>query len=264
MIGRIKQLLARLLGMNNYLLFISRAYFYLYQLGILKNQYPENYLVKRLVSKGDYVIDLGANLGYFTLPISHIIAEEGKIWAVEPIPVFNEILRANQKLSRFPNNIYLMPYALSEKNGEVITMEVPFRNGVIRHGLSAVKENDNQPQDPVKTYQVTSYNPATLFSALQKLDFIKCDVEGYEVHIIPQLKDVIKTFLPVIQIEMGPPDNRKTIYELLRPMGYEVYGLAYPKLFKGPKAVEKIAGDFYFVPWEQTEEFEKNMKLTVV
>lgn len=264
MIGRIKQLLARILGMKNYLLLISRAYFQLYRWGLLKNQYPENYLVKNLVAKNDHVIDLGANLGYFTIPISRIIGKEGKIWAVEPIPVFNEILDANRKLSPHPNNIQLMPYALGEQDAEPLTMEVPVRNGVIRHGLSAVKGEEKHQQDSVKTYQVTSYNPATLFSDLKKLDFIKCDVEGYEAYVIPQLEAVIKAFLPVLQIEIGPPANRKTIHALLKPMGYEVYGLAYPELVKGPKALEQIAGDFYFVPGNRTGEFEKKMQLTVV
>ncbi len=265
MISLIKQFLSKTLGIKKYLTVISRAYFFLYRLGLLKNKYPENYLVQNLVNPGDYVIDLGANLGYYTIPISRIIGKNGKIWAVEPIPIFNEVLTTNKSLSPYPENIVQLPYALGDKDGDVITMQVPVRNGVIRHGLSTVEvENGKKSQETsYLTYQVTSYNPATLFQDISRVDFIKCDVEGYETHIIPHIKELIQTFLPWIQIEIVPKENRFTIHKALKPLGYEVYGLTYPTLKKGEKALEQVAGDFYFIPENSSEKFEKKIGLVI-
>ena len=63
------------MGQENYLKFLSRGFHTAYALGFLKNNrnYQFNYFVKRIVKKGDYVVDLGANLGYFSRIFSNIV-----------------------------------------------------------------------------------------------------------------------------------------------------------------------------------------------
>jgi len=263
MVGLIKKLLSKTLGIKHYLIIISRVYFRLYRWGKLREQYPENYLIQRLVKPGDHVIDLGANLGYYTIPISRIIGSAGKVWAVEPIPIFNEVLTANKALSPHPENITQLPYALGDRDHETITMHVPVQNGTIRHGLSAVQQDQHEQHTEFLTFEVQGYNPATLFKDRERVDFIKCDVEGYEGHIIPHLTELIQQCKPVMQIEISPQENRHALYHLLAPLGYTVYKLAYPALKKGANALDQGGGDYYFVPEDKITEFEQNTGLAI-
>ena len=262
MISFVKKLLAKSLGLKAYLKVISRGYFILYRLGFLNEKYPENHLIQRFVKKGDYVIDLGANLGYYTIPLSQLVGPDGKVWAVEPIPIFNEVLEANKSQSPNPQNIIQFPYAMGDEDEQVITMQIPVQDGMIRHGLSAVQRESAKGVE-YKTYQVTSYNPATLFKDVEKVDFIKCDVEGYEGHVIPHLKSLIAANKPILQVEIGSVENRELIYNMLEPLGYTIYGLQYPNLLKGANVINEAVSDFYFVPENRLSAFEKDIGLAI-
>ncbi|MBK9190011.1 MAG: hypothetical protein IPM77_00130 [Crocinitomicaceae bacterium] len=58
-------------------------------------------------------------------------------------------------------------------------------------------------------------NGDALFSEFKadKLDFIKCDVEGFEQYVIPSLESTISAHLPVLQIELSGDENRKKVCE---------------------------------------------------
>ena len=52
-------------------------------------------IVKKELKKGDIVIDIGANIGYYVLLESKIVGEKGKVYAIEPVPQNVDILRKN-------------------------------------------------------------------------------------------------------------------------------------------------------------------------
>ncbi|RYZ57824.1 MAG: hypothetical protein EOO14_10485, partial [Chitinophagaceae bacterium] len=69
MINTVKRLLFQFLKIDGYLTVVQKSYLAGFTFGLLKNNpsYQWHYFVQSLVKEGDHILDIGANLGYFTL-----------------------------------------------------------------------------------------------------------------------------------------------------------------------------------------------------
>ena len=63
-----------------------------------------------------------------------------------------------------------------------------------------------------------------MFAEVGKIDFIKCDIEGYERVVIPELKPLIERHHPTVLIETDG-DTRHEIIKMFTDMGYRAYML---------------------------------------
>ena len=89
----IKKILLNLLGEKRYLTLLSGTYQRLYRTGLLGKEYEDVYFLKKIIRPGDYCADIGAHLGYFTIELSRLAGDSGKVFAVEPITPFHQILQ---------------------------------------------------------------------------------------------------------------------------------------------------------------------------
>ncbi len=242
----IRSLLLKFLGHQSYLLWISDIYIRLIKLGLLKNKYPELFYLETIIKPGDICIDIGANVGYYSVFLSKYVTQSGRVYSVEPVPLFAKVFLKNT-YNHALNNITLYQTALGAENKK-ITMGTPTINGVFRHGLTKVLLGDNKEESNMQTYETDMRIPDELFAPLVKIDFIKCDVEGYEIHLFPHLLNTLKKHLPIIQIEISGEHNRKKMFDILLPLGYHIYKLQNNKLFEIPSADAMVYedGDFYF------------------
>lgn len=238
----IRQWLAATLGTQRYLQLISKTYIRLVKAGFFKSKYPELFYLDQLIKKDFVCIDLGANVGYYSTRLAQLT--ENTIYAVEPVALFREVLQHNLRTFTC-SNVEIYPYALGSEEKK-ISMGTPVVDGVFRHGLTKVM--DGSEQNMGQTYEVDMKVPDVLFSDLQRLDYVKCDVEGYETFIFPHFTQTLSKFKPVIQIEISSPDNRKQIADVLLPMGYRVFALANEKLIPltAAQMLDYNGGDFYF------------------
>ncbi|MCX6236546.1 MAG: FkbM family methyltransferase [Bacteroidia bacterium] len=241
----IKQALYKILGVRNYLIVVSRLFFISYSLRFLKKNktFDCHYFIKNLINEGDYVIDIGANLGYYSRLFAQLIGPNGKVFSVEPVTLFRKILKINTSGFR---NTTIIPYALGTEDNKPIVMGIPKSNKYLRHGLTRVLDtNENEPFE--FTFNEKMFTPVTLFGKLERCDYIKCDVEGYEIHIIPQLEFLLKPFQPIIQIEIEPV-NRKSIVDFLSSLSYSAFYLKDELLFPVEENSQGIDGDLFFIP----------------
>ena len=85
--GLIRRALYRTLPLNDYLKVLSGAYLFCYRTGLMRRsaafEYPR--FLRNLVSAGDTVIDIGANLGYYSFVFSRLVGPSGRVCAVEPV-----------------------------------------------------------------------------------------------------------------------------------------------------------------------------------
>jgi hypothetical protein len=96
-----------------------------------------------------------------------------------------------------------------------------------------------------------------LFASLEKLDFIKCDVEGYESVVMRELEPVILKHLPVVLLETGGA-NRRPMIESFREWGYAGYVLEGGRLVSVMRASETLREkDIVFIPGHRHGEFTK-------
>lgn len=243
---KVRALLIQILGFEKYLALVSRIYLRLVKSGLLRDKYPELFFLEKLIQPGYTCVDIGANVGYYSYFLSKYAGENGKVYAVEPVALFAQIFKKNTASSGF-NNITLHQTALGASKGNV-TMGTPVINGVLRHGLTSVVDSDKT--EGMHTYQVPLEVPDELFQNLSRFDFLKCDVEGYEIYLFPHFMKTITHFKPVIQVEISSVENRKILFDLLLPLGYRIARIRNHnlKIFASDVALTDEEGDFYFLP----------------
>jgi len=223
----IKRIIFSLLGVKAYLRIMSRGFYFGYFNGLLKGRkgYDCHYMVRNLIKEGDYVIDLGANLGYYSLIFSKLVGRSGKVFSIEPVELFRTIFARN---TRKQSNIELIPYAIGYTNNETIKMGVPVSSSYFSHGRTHVLSNDEICS---MTFDAVIMRPDSIFSNLEKLNYLKCDIEGYENIAIPLFKEIIVKFMPILQIEIDQ-ENRAELIPFLKNLDYAVFEVKGEKLYK--------------------------------
>jgi FkbM family methyltransferase len=246
----LKKILFKTLSQRNYLKILHISFYLLYDLGFLKKDYrfKYHYMVKRLIKPHYTVVDIGANLGYFSKNFARL-ASKGKVVSIEPVPLFFETLQFFMKKYK---NSTLYNVALGTEDG-TITMVMPTSNGMIRTGLPHIPTESEDTSNEQKQ-EVKILKGSTLLSGLEKIDYIKCDIEGYELTVFQELKEIISTHQPYIQIEIAET-NLTSMLALFSSMNYTQYGI-YNGKFIQENGKQKEDGDFFFVPEKHKLTFE--------
>ena len=60
-------------------------------------------IMSNFIEKGDFVFDVGANIGAFTIPFAKKVGENGKVFTFEPQPNVHNLLKNNVKLNNLDN-----------------------------------------------------------------------------------------------------------------------------------------------------------------
>ena len=241
----IRKLLVNLLGFEGYIRLVSSIYLKLVGAGLLAKKYPELFYLKKIIRPGFYCLDIGANLGYYSTFLSKLAGPSGKVLAVEPVPVFQEIWRDNVKASGV-QNLELLPYALGGENTR-IQMGTPERDGLLHHGMTKVTTSASEKY--ARTYDVEMKVPDELFGNLTRLNFVKCDVEGFEFQVFSHLQETLRKFKPLIQTELNGLENRQGVIRVLSNLGYQPYILSVNQTLVHCTNSEQLArhyGAFYF------------------
>lgn len=221
------RILYRLLPLGGYLRAVSSLFFVWHRLGIGRRSEALEYVyhLDRLVRKGDTAIDIGANLGYYSRTLAHIVGPEGRVFAVEPMPPVLEVLRRNVRRCK---NVEIIPCALGQEQGEVTMANTTVAaTGYFGTGQNFIREA-SAVQDPSAgtiEYRAPIRRGSELFRALERIDFIKCDVEGYEWHIMQEIRPLLERHRPTVLIETGG-ENRPRIIGMFTSLGYRGYTLA--------------------------------------
>jgi FkbM family methyltransferase len=238
----LKKILYSVLSEKQYLRLLHRSFYLLYDLGLLKNnpKFKYHYAVKKIIKSDFTVVDIGSNLGYFSKNFARL-ANKGKVVSVEPVPQFYDTL--DHFMKKFPNSLRYN-VALGNEEGS-ITMVLPKTNGMIRTGLPHIAESEEEKKQH-DTREVKIVKGSELLSNLEKIDYIKCDIEGYELNVFKEIASLVQKHLPIIQLEIAPK-NLNEMLELLTGMGYKQYGIVNGKLI--PETGQQMEdGDFLFVP----------------
>lgn len=219
--GLIHKILYRTLPLERYLRTVSGLFFLWQRFGIGRYAPATEYVyhLPQVVRAGGISIDIGANLGYYARTISQLTGFAGKVYAVEPVAPIRKVLSHNLRRCA---NIEILPYALGTEN-KAITManDSARETGYFGTGQNFVNEK-GEKADVEFTAQMR--RGSELFADLPRLDFIKCDIEGYEVVVMTEMRPLLEKFHPTILIETGD-ENRPRIVDLFTELGYTGYTL---------------------------------------
>lgn len=217
------RLLYHLLPLKWYLRVVSRLYFLYYGLGWGRKKRSMEYVyhLPNLVKEGATAIDIGANLGYYARPLSKILGASGQLYCVEPVPVIFDVLKHNMRRCR---NVTLLNYALGEESKRVdMVNDTVAEAGYFGTGRNAVSEGKSSAK--AIHFSVEMRRGSELFAELERLDFIKCDIEGYERVVLPEMRALIERFHPVVLLETDG-QTRRAMVAMFADMGYRAFTLA--------------------------------------
>lgn len=164
----------------------------------IKNAFEpfETECVKKIIKKGDIVLDIGANIGYFTLIFANIVGETGRVFAFEPDPTNFDLLKKNVEINGY-QNVVLEQKALSNKIGKADLYLS--KTNMASHRI--FKAGDKRRSIEIDVITLDEY----FKNFNKKINFIKIDVEGVEPAVIQGgLKTLEKQDKIHIMIEFFP------------------------------------------------------------
>lgn len=258
MIDFIKARLYKMLGLKRYLRLLQTIFLTGYKTGLLRadEKYKWHYFVKKLVTASDTVIDIGANLGYFSYVFSSIIKEEGNLFSVEPVEPYRRLL---EKLLPKRSNIKVLPFALGNENKAAVKIGMPpmLRHlQYLRHGTVTILKDENVEVTD-KVFECDVRKASEVFTDLKKIDYIKCDIEGYETVVFPELRSLLLQHQPLVQLETWG-EQLPVMLAFFKEIGFTAYNLEKNKLRDCTSlSLEQIASsDILFVPSQRMEKIK--------
>jgi FkbM family methyltransferase len=245
-----KQILYKLVSPKQYLQLMHLGFYFSYDLNLLKGKpaFKYHYLIKKIIEPDYVVVDIGANLGYFSKNFARL-TPKGKVISIEPIPLFFEVLSGFLKKFR---NVEIHNVALGSEVGKAI-MVLPTDDGILRTGLPHLAKDDEELKKH-QNQEVAIVKGSTMLGALPKIDYVKCDIEGYEWVVFQELESVIQKFKPFVQIEIGH-ENVDNMLTYFSRMGYVQYGI-HNYQFVREEGKQQEPGDYLFVPVEKEKDFK--------
>jgi FkbM family methyltransferase len=151
-------------------------------------------ILKEHLKPGSTFLDIGANIGWYSLFASSLVGAKGRVIAFEPDPENAGLLRENLKLNHIENT-EVLEMALSESDGF----------------LSLIKSADNfgdhyVTNEPSSAVQVQSKRLDSILSPgqFEKVGLIKMDTQGSEPGILRGMEPLLKEHRPHILIEFSP------------------------------------------------------------
>jgi len=174
-------------------------------------------LIRATVRPGMTVLDIGANIGFFTMILSDGVGADGTVHAFEPEPLNCTRLRHTVRARR---NVAINQCAVAQKSG-TIRLYLSDRLGVDHQTYDSGQDRSSIE---VRSVSIDEYLPAT-----QAVDFVKLDIQGFEYYALRGMQKTIGRSLSVCIVgEFWPygiwksGSSPEECLDLLAAMGLQV------------------------------------------
>lgn len=221
----------------------------------------ETSLVLSLLRPGDVFVDVGANIGYFSVLAASVVGAQGAVFAFEPDPDNYRLLWANAELNGLEHCITAVAAALSDVEGEgqLFLSE----NNLGDHQVYAGDEQRSSLS--IALYQGSAY----LAERIQRLDMLKVDTQGSEFQVIAGLMPLLESLdqKPRIIIELTPHSLRlagasgRALIELLATLGQPMWIIDHIEGRLAASSAEELA--LWCDNWDEVAEARGFMNILV-
>jgi FkbM family methyltransferase len=206
-------------------------------------------LLKKYIKTNDTVLDIGANIGFYSKILGDLTGPGGTVYAFEPD---SENFRRLRKYCSNSKNVVLVPKAVSDKNDRIKMYKSPLMN--IDHrsfeveGYTSVEE--------IESTSIDSFLPSGT-----TVNFIKMDIQGFEYYALKGMESTIRNnpglkllieFWPYAIKQSGV--SVETFIQLLKNYGLDIQIINDEK----PEPFDEKMLPFYN---EQGFDFYRNMLL---
>lgn len=186
----------------------------------------ERKLLERLLKKGDVFVDVGANIGLFTVIAGKCVGSDGKVLAVEPSLPTCEILESQIALNKL-RNVEVCQVGISKESGELDLYQGTNTNDPFNSFGTPIWEGEFKPTKvPVRTFD------SLVHERLQErpIRLVKIDTEGWECQVLaggvvefakPDAPDLIIEFCEKALLASG--SSCEALYQAVRGHGYSTF-----------------------------------------
>jgi FkbM family methyltransferase len=221
---------------------------YLYQFGIWEPHLTR--WIQRTLRPGDTFIDVGANIGYYTLLAARLVGPGGHVVAIEPSPQFRQVMTSAISSAQHRNIRVAGVAAAGVRKQETFWLEDPANLG----GTTMIRPRCGTP---VFTADVLPLTEILTMEEARRARLLKIDVEGAEAQVIEGLVPMLSSLRPdaEITVEITPrllarqgqtPDD---VLSPLREAGFHVYrvpndydAVSYPAAIRSPQPPRRQDG----------------------
>jgi FkbM family methyltransferase len=164
--------------------------------------------------EGTVAIDIGANIGMFTVPLASAVGPRGRVLAIEPAHENVEMLAHNIDLNGF-ENVEIREIAVAAEDGEVL---LQLGNDPAFHSTTTVvKARATEDQVVVRAESLDS---VWATAGSPEVSFLKIDTEGGELEILESARLLLAACQPAILVEAKGAKRIQALEDCLAPFGY--------------------------------------------
>lgn len=189
------------------------------------NYYDERGIrcIKKELKKGATFLDIGGNIGAYTLIAAKEVGNTGRVIAFEPVSDVRERLQENCDINELVN-VTIAPVALFHENS-TLTLHLSSKENF---GMSSMHKHDEETgrEERVKAVRLDDF---VREQQIEKVDFIKMDIEGAELYALLGMKEVLTQYRPAVLIEVCPDVlehaeyNEDAIFTFFKELGYQPF-----------------------------------------
>jgi FkbM family methyltransferase len=144
----------------------------------------ETQLISSIIKPGNVVLDIGANIGYYTLIFAKLVGQDGKVFAFEPEPANFRIIEKNVSINGY-SNVILEQKAVSNRN-EKKKLYLNKENA----GMHRIYKSQYVNVDSVEIETVSLDDYFSNYRG--RIDFIKMDIEGSEITALEGMQTTLQ------------------------------------------------------------------------
>ena len=174
--------------------------------------------------EGDIVLDIGAHIGLFAVIASQVTGKNGKVLAFEPAPSTFKILKKTIEINNAENHIDLFQKAVGREDGKALFF---ISDGAADNSNSMISYKDDRPLHGIDI-AITTIDSVVSEKNLERVDFIKIDVEGAELDTLKGGSLTLQNLRPVCIVAIHPEpirakgDKLEDIYDLIISLKYTI------------------------------------------
>ncbi|HVW96633.1 MAG TPA: FkbM family methyltransferase [Mucilaginibacter sp.] len=207
-----------------------------------------NKLIRISLREGGNAVDVGGNIGLQSLRMSQCVGTTGRVLAFEPLKYLQEKFNRNMALNKAAN-VTLIPFALSDKNGEA---DFAIDTNAWNQGAFSLGSKNAHGEKQQVIIKAGDELPEV--SQLTSLELIKIDVEGFEYNVLQGLAATIEKHKPRIIFEYDDNYWLRTgqkisdCYAFLKSLDYDIYQITAVgcELLSDPLSV--TGGNLFCIP----------------
>lgn len=165
---------------------------------------------------GDYFIDCGANIGFYSVLASKLVGDTGKVLSIEMMPETATILNHHLQLNQC-NNVEVIEFALSDQDNQEIIATV--QEG--KFGQATISKVDLQKKID-KEILVKTITLDTLTKGISHIRLIKMDLEGAELQALKGAVETLQKTDYLIFEERTREIEQNSVFQFLKKSGFEL------------------------------------------